>query len=446
MEKKEIVDFDYLQCSIPDIHGSPRGRMVPKHLIPQVLKNGFGIYQGIGNFGMNMEIHMQLEEYTSSHFSNGLVMPIPATARAMQWSSTAQRKTGHAIGSLLYRDGQLDPVCSRHTAQRQLARLEKMNLKIKAAYELEFMMFEGEDASRPLGGGKKQFCNMELLDEHVDFFMDLLDSLRRSGLPVEFFNNEADEGQYEITMEPRDGLEPADAAFLARYGIRAFSRRRGYSATFMTRPAYPQGANGFHLNHSLWTRDGKDVFFDAADPLKLSLFARQWIAGLLLHTPALCALYCPTVNCYQRFNSGMAPRAAYWAVEDRVGAFRVKTSDSGAYLENRLPSSACNPYLVLAATVAAGLDGVERQLECPQPGPLADSKQAGPLLPKSLAEALEYLQKDTVLREAVGTKVVDYFTVLKRDFEIKHFEDNATADMSKAERVELERKYYMPYL
>ena len=401
---------------------------------------------GFGNFGMNMEVPWGIEEYAKTHYANGIIMPIAGTAREMKWSSTPQRTVGHALCTLLFSNGEPDPVCTRHTALRQIARLDRMGLRVKSAYEMEFMLFEQGDASRPMGRGRKQYGNMELLSEDLPFFLDLMDTLRQSRIPVEFFNNEFDLGQYEITLEPSYGIDSPDAVFLARYGIRAFSRSRGYEATFMARPAYPQAANGFHLNHSLWTEDDRDVFFDASDPNKLSPFARHWIAGLLQHTPALCALVCPTVNCYQRFSAGMAPSTVYWNLDDRTCTFRAKTSGTGAYLENRLPSSACNPYLALAATIAAGLDGVERQLECPAPGPPGEGQGAVPALPKTLSEALDRLEEDSVLTEAVGSKLVSYFLLLKREFEVKHFENNTTKDMSRAQLVEVERKYYMPYL
>ena len=428
---------------------------------------------------MNMEIPYGIKEYEDSHYANGVIMPLADTARETQWSSTPGRRLGHVLSTMLLPGGEPDPACSRHTCLRQIQRLALRGLRIKSAYEMEFMVFEeGGDTSRPVGRGRKQYGNMELLDADLDFFLDLMDALRGSGIPVEFFNNEFDEGQYEITLEPTYGVDSPDAAFMARYGIRAFSQRRGYGATFMARPAYPQAANGFHLNHSLWTVAGQeDVFFDASDPLRLSAFARHWVAGLLHHTPALCALVCPTVNCYQRFSAGLAPSVVYWNLDDRTCTLRAKTSATGAYLENRLPSSACNPYLALAATIAAGLDGVERQLACPEPGPpggeeegqgkgkgqgqgkgLGQGQGKGqrqgkglvegevPVLPKTLSEALDCLQKDAVLKEAVGSKVVDYFTLLKRDFEVKHFENNTTKDMSRAELIEVEKKYYMPYL
>ena len=403
-------------------------------------------WAGVGNFGMNMEIPYDIKEYEDSHYANGTFLPQPDTARQLCWSSTPQRTIGHVHCTLLDPKGQPDPVCSRATALRQLQRLENMGMTFKSSFEMEFMVFnDGGDPKRPLGGGKKQYANMELLDEDLDFFLDLMDTLRASGLPVEFFNNEYDEGQYEVTMEPRDGVEACDAVFLARYGIRAICRRRGYGATFMARPVYEQHANGFHLNHSLWTSDGRDVFFDAASPDRLSQFARHWVAGLLHHAPALCAIYCPTVNCYQRFGSGLAPDVVYWNLDDRLCSIRAKTSATGAYLENRLPSSACNPYLTLAATIAAGLDGVEKKLQCPQPGPPAEECKAGLRVPRTLEAALQNLKQDEVLREAVGTKVLDYFAIVK-NFEMKHMENNTSADMSKAAVVEAERKYYMPYL
>ncbi|KAL8586757.1 hypothetical protein ACOMHN_061270 [Nucella lapillus] len=342
--------------------------------------------------------------------------------------------------------GQPDPVCTRHTALRQIQKLEAMGLRFKSSFELEFTVFENGDVSRPMGGGRKQYGNMDLLDKDLGFFLDLIDCLKASSLPVEFFNNEFELGQYEVTMEPTEGVEGADAAFLARYGIRAFCKRLGHQATFMARPVYPLIASGFHLNHSLWTQDGKDVFHDPNDPEHLSSFARHWVAGLLHHTPALCALFCPTVNCYQRFSSGLAPNLVYWNMDDRTCLYRAKASPSGAYLENRLPSSACNPYLVLAATIAAGLDGVERKLPCPLPGPPKEEDKESCLAPRSLPQALDALDKDVELKERVGTKVVDYFTLLKRDIELKHFDNNTTPDMSRAERVDVERKYYMPFI
>nr|KAG5709577.1 hypothetical protein BaRGS_001627 [Batillaria attramentaria] len=376
--------------------------------------------------------------------ANGAMMPQLEKVYSLKWSSTPGRSIGYTFCSMIMPNGQPDPACTRNTAQRQLDRLDKMGMKIMSAFECEFMVFEGGDVAKPMGKGKLQYANLDLLDEDIDFFLDLMDVLRGSGLPVELLNNEYDPGQYEITMQPTFGMEAADSVFLLRYGVRAFSKRRGNEATFMARPAYPQNANGFHLNHSLWTRDGQDVFFDASDPEKLSSFARHWLAGLLHHAPAICALVSPTVNCYQRLHEMLAPSEVFWSTSDRLSLVRVKSSQTEAYLENRVPSSACNPYLALAATIAAGLDGVERKLACPPQG--RSKGEVKSYLPKTMAEGLGELEKDTVLKEAIGTKVVEYFISLKRDFEVKHFENNSSSDMSRAEVIAQERKYYMPFI
>ena len=112
----------------------------------------------------------------------------------------------------------------------------------------------------------------------------------------------------------------------------------------------------------------------------------------------------------------------------------------------RIPSSACNPYLALAATIAAGLDGVERQLECPAPGPPGEGQGAVPALPKTLSEALDRLEEDSVLTEAVGSKLVSYFLFLKREFEVKHFRQVVSEEMGAAETATKEREFYMPLL
>lgn len=363
------------------------------------------------------------------------------------WCSTPSRRIGNLVCDLLYANGEQDEVCPRDTLRRQLRRLEAMGIKLRSSFECEYMVFR-KDTSEPLGGGVLQYGNADLLDQDLDFHLDLMDVMRGSGIPVEFFNGESELGQYEITMTPTEGLEAADAAFFLRYGIRAFCQRRGYRATFMTRPCFPGHSNGMHLNHSLWGSDGRDVFHDANDSQHLSTFARHWVAGLLRHGPALAALVCPTVNCYRRLCDGLAPSAIYWNLEDRLSTIRAKASKSGAYLEFRLPSSACNPYLAIAATIAAGLDGVERKLPCPDPGipgRTVSPDNAVPL-PTSLTEALNALEKDVDLKNALGQKVVERFITLKRDFEIKYFQNNTTADMSTAEVTAVEAKYYMPYI
>lgn len=435
---EELSQFDFVQFTIPDVHGSPRGRLVPNNMISQACRDGVGIFAGTGWFGIQVEVPDVLPDYKL--YPNGYLRPLPSTTRPLAWCSGPGRRFGHVMCQVDVR-GERSEACPRLAVQRQLDRLEKKGLKMKSAFEIEFMVFDGK-STEPIFGKMKPYANFDLMDSKLEFFTDMYRVLAESGIDMEYLFPEYEPGQFEVSMKPHFGLRPADDAFLFRFGARAFSRRRGHTATFMARPIYENHTSGFHFNHSLWTQDGRDAFFKADDPLKLSTLARHWIAGLLEHAPAITALSCPTVNCYHRLHEGFAPSSVYWNVDDRLCTIRAKTSETGAYLENRVPSSACNPYLAVAATLAAGLDGVERQLACPSPGPREDC----PALPTSLGQALDCLEKDVVLTQALGSKVVEQFVAIKREYEVKHFASRTSSDMSKAEIIAMEREHYMPFM
>ncbi|KAK7501230.1 hypothetical protein BaRGS_00007715 [Batillaria attramentaria] len=436
----ELSKFDFVQFTIPDINGIPKGRLVPADMISQACRDGVGAYIGTGWFGVRAELPSMIPEYAM--FSSGYLHPLPSTCRPLAWCSAPNRRIGHVMCQMKVK-GEILEACPRRAAQRQLDRLHKMGLKMKSAFEMEFMVFDSK-TMEPLGGKVFPYANMEILDRNLEFYTDMHRVLLESGVSMEYLFPEYEPGQFEVSMKPVFGLESVDNAFLFRYGVRAFSNRRGYTTTFMGRPFYDYNTSGLHFNHSLWTKDDQDVFFDASDPLKLSGLARHWIAGLLEHAPAIAALACPTVNCYHRLHEGFAPGKIYWNEDDRLCTFRAKTSQTGAYLENRIPSSACNPYLVLAATIAAGLDGVERKLACPPPGPSGKSEPNG--LPRSLGEALDFLEKDVALKSSLGSKLIEDYIAIKREFEVKQIESCTSGDMSKAERIVKEREYYMPMM
>lgn len=158
--------------------------------------------------------------------------------------------------------------------------------------------------------------------------------------------------------------------------------------------------------------------------------ARHWIAGLLKHLKALTAICCPTVNCYRRLHIIPTPNRVDWGYDDRLATVRVKADGgpSGTYIENRLPASAANPYLVLAATVAAGVDGLVNRLECPPARRVDNAKGDGgneSVLPNTLPEALAALEEDSVVVEALGKEFVTWFVRVKRELEVDRLQDTA---------------------
>jgi glutamine synthetase len=241
------------------------------------------------------------------------------------------------------------------------------------------------------------------------------------GVDIITANAEYGPGQMEINFAPAIGVAAADQAFTFKNGIKEIARRHGYLASFMTKPYADQSACGCHLHESLIEiSSGRNAFAaDDTTPGRLSEVGRWWVGGQLAHLPALTAFFAPTVNCGKRFKLwSFAPVNATWALENRSVAIRVKgLAGARLHLENRVPCGASNPYLVGAAAIAAGLDGIRNHIE---PPPATDGlaySAAGPTptpIPTRLEGALDALEKDGALRELLGEELVRVFLAVKR--------------------------------
>jgi glutamine synthetase len=204
---------------------------------------------------------------------------------------------------------------------------------------------------------------------------------------------------------------------LFRSAVKQMCQRRGLLATFMCRPALPNFfSSGWHLHESLISRaDGSNAF--ASEDSTLSPVGRQFVAGLLEHALPMTLFAAPTVNGYKRYRPySFAPDRVCWAVENRGALVRVQgtAGDSNSHVENRIGEPAANPYLYMAANIAAGLDGIRRKLEPPAPVEADPYAVAAPMLPTSLREAVGALAADTFYRKAFGDAVVDYLIQMKR--------------------------------
>ncbi|HZQ06880.1 MAG TPA: glutamine synthetase, partial [Anaerolineae bacterium] len=193
-------------------------------------------------------------------------------------------------------------------------------------------------------------------------------------------------------------------------------QRRGMMASFMTKPWIDQSANGCHYHLSLW-RGNRNAFVDTANPDGISEVCKQFIAGLIAHAPALTAFAAPTINCAKRYKLwSFAPSNATWGFENRSVAVRVKaTGDDRTHIENRLGCGASNPYLLMAATLAAGIDGIKQGMT---PPPAVEGVAYGmsgvPDLPTRLEAALAALDEDTALKDALGAEFIQLFMAVKR--------------------------------
>jgi glutamine synthetase len=229
--------------------------------------------------------------------------------------------------------------------------------------------------------------------------------------------------QYEINLRHADALTAADRAFLLKTSVKDIAAQHGLLATFMGKPFNDQGGSGTHLHLSL-ARDGRNAFDGPGEADGVSAELRQFAAGVLAHSSALMAFLNPTINAYRRIQpDSLAPTHANWGWDNRSTFIRVPPERGGATrLEVRVGDGAANPYLAIAAVLAAGHDGLARELEPPEPvagdAYRADPEHAGARLPGALEEALDALEADDVLRDALGPEIVDTFLAVKR-FEVE---------------------------
>jgi glutamine synthetase len=300
--------------------------------------------------------------------------------------------------------------------------------------EVEFHVFKIVDENlRPSDAGQPGTPpSVELLstgyqyltEQRYDQIEPVVEVLRKNldelQLPLRSFEVEFGPSQVELTLAPLPALEAADAMVLLRSAVKQVARRHGYHATFMCRPKLPNVmSSGWHLHQSL-ARGGKNLFTSPEEDL--SEEGRQWLAGLMAHARACCALATPTVNGYKRYRPySLAPDRVVWGKENRGALLRVigGPGNPGTRIENRIGEPAANPYLYFASQIHAGHDGVARRLPLPPSADTPYEASAEPL-PRSLGEALAALRADEVLREGLGEGFVDYYCRIK-EAEIARF-------------------------
>jgi glutamine synthetase len=223
-------------------------------------------------------------------------------------------------------------------------------------------------------------------------------------------------------------LTAADRAALFKTAAKEICHQYGLMASFMAKPANGLPGCGGHTHQSLWSKDGStNLFYNPADAELMSDTMRHYVAGQLALMPELCALFCPNVNSYKRLLDGnWAPSAATWGIENRTVSLRViPGSEKSTRIEHRLPGAGLNPYLAMAAMLAAGLYGIEHKLDCPPPTRGNAYEGDAPKLPSSLAKAVDRLRRSELARELLGETFVEHY-LLTRDWEVRQAEKAVT--------------------
>jgi glutamine synthetase len=420
-------------------HGSPRAKFLSPHAAVAAMTNGVDFSGAIysmdtGNFVFPPAFAagggFGIEEFTG--FPDVVIVPDPTTFRVLPWADS----TAWMLCDAYFANGRPVPLDPRRILRDQLARLAEHGQSYVTGLEVEFYITRRtgsigltettQPAATPtvepfeLG---YQYLSEVRLDSVNDTLTALRDDLDAIGLLPRAMEDEWGPGQMEFSFSPMTGLATADAMVLFRSAVKQICARRGLLASFMCKPHLPNFfASGWHLHSSLVDGAGANVFRSDQDVLSGEGLA--YVAGLLDHAPAMTAIATPTINGYTRFAPySFAPDRLCWAVENRGALIRVQggPGDPGTHLENRLGEPAANPYLYLAADLAAGMDGIERGLKPPAPIESDPYAADAPALPATLGDALDALASDPLYRERFGSGFVDFYLMMKRS-EVARYE------------------------
>ena len=404
-----------LIAQFTDMHGVAKGKLVPLANADELLTDGVG-FSGPSIWGTGLPRTGRRAEY----YGRGSA----STARALPWMPGYARIVCDG-----FVDGEPFDACPRQVLRRQIDSLRKRGWVVQTGIEPEFFLLRRKGAGYAPADGldrlDKPSYDLKSLPRQSDFLAQLVVGLSACGLDVFQIDHEDAHGQYEVNFMHADALTSADNLMLFKMAAQVLAEQRSMVFSMMPKPIANQPGSGMHFHVSLW--DGEDdnaksVFDDRGHGL--SRLGQQFVAGVLAHSAALCAIAAPTVNSYKRLMvsetlSGTSWAPAYVAHGPNNRTAVVRTL--GGRFEWRLPDASTNPYLASAALIAAGLDGINRKLD---PGPaceddlfkltLAEVRARGiALLPQDLNEALAALRADEVVCAALGETLTGQFIELK---------------------------------
>jgi len=310
------------------------------------------------------------------------------------------------------------PHSPRAVLKRQLAQLEVMGFDTVMATELEFYLFEksfdeirksGFRDLEPISGYNEDYHIFQTTkEEHV--LRPVRNHLYAAGIPVEGTKGEAGCGQEELNISYAAALDTADYHTIAKHAIKEVAWQQGRAVTFLPKWHHAHSGSSTHIHQSLW-QSGESAFFDKSDALGMSALMKHYLAGLLKYAPDCTYFLAPYINSYKRFQEGtFAPTRAVWSVDNRTAGFRLCAAGTRAVrVENRIGGSDINPYLAMAAQLAAGIKGIKDQLELTPPAEGDTYQGEDGLIPQNLRDARDALKGSAMLREALGDDVVDHY-------------------------------------
>jgi len=406
-------------ASYVDIHGRMKAKCVPVAHVPAMM-GGSELFTGAALDGVPQDVSdMEVA-----------AMPDRNSCIQLLWKPEIAW-----FASDLYLYDKPFEACSRHILKRQLERAAARGLRFNLGVEMEYFIFKDDAQGRPVTVSPndhlaKPCYDVRLLTDHFDLVAELVDAINALGWDVYSFDHEDGNGQFEIDFHYADALTMADRFVFFRYMANELAQRHGCYVSFMPKPFANRTGSGAHFNMSMADREtGRNLFESSSDRrgCGLSPLGYQFIAGILRHAHAVTAAIAPTVNSYKRLvkqgsmtGSTWAPIFACYGGNNRTNMLRIPSA--GGRVECRAVDISTNPYLGAAMLLAAGLEGIEQQLDPGEPHREnlyrvsdQDIRAKGvTLLPRTLLEAVEAMERDPLSREVLGNLMFHTYTSFKR--------------------------------
>ncbi|KQC14794.1 MAG: type I glutamate--ammonia ligase [Methanothrix sp.] len=400
-------NVEFLRLQFTDIQGLVKSVSIPATRLGKALDSGTGFD------GSSIEGFARIQE------SDMLLRPDISSFAILPWRARENKNVARLICDVHKPNGEPFEGDPRYVLKRAVKKAEEMGYTMNVGPELEFFLFKMENGRATTNphdfAGYFDFGPVDLAEE---IRREIVLALTEMGFKIEASHHEVAKGQHEIDFTYGEALRTADNVVTFKYVTRTIAMKNGLAATFMPKPIYGAAGSGMHVNISLFKGE-ENAFFDPDAKMQLSDLARYFVGGLLEHAPAITAVTNPLVNSYKRLISGFeAPVYIGWSGPNRSSLIRVPSGRGlSTRLEFRSPDPSCSPYLGFAAILAAGLDGVKRKIDPGDPVDLniydlseEERERLGiKTLPSNLREALDRLEEDKVVRDALGEHVYANF-------------------------------------
>lgn len=418
MDREDVLrfvednDVKFIRLQFTDITGRMKNTAITETHLEKALDGIYFDGSAVEGFG-------RIEE------SDMLLVPDLDTLALIPWRPQ-QGKVARLICDVLHQDGTPFEGDPRYILKRAILKAAEKGFTFNVGPECEFFLFNTDDNGQPTTKthDKAGYFDLAPIDLGENARREMCLVLEDLGFAIEASHHEVATGQHEIDFRYDEAGRAADDIMTFKMVVKIIAQKHGLHATFMPKPFRDQAGSGMHINMSL-CKNGRNVFYDPQNPTSISQEAHYFIGGVFSHIRGITALSNPLVNSYKRLVAGYeAPISITWAHRNRSPLIRVPAfSGSETRIELRSPDPACNPYLVLAVVLMAGLEGIEKQIEPPpelsgNAYEMEESdleKMSAGKLPTWLGEALDEYEKDELIYKTLGNHAFEHYLKVKRE-------------------------------